>query len=57
LTSIVFFDFSQLLSLFEPLGLTGASGLFADLQSVRAVGLTSMSEEAQTTAELTFEIP
>jgi hypothetical protein len=57
LTSIVFFDFSQLLSLFEPLGLTGASGLFADLQSVRAVGLTSLSGEAQTTAELTFEIP
>lgn len=57
LTSIVFFDFSQLLSLFEPLGLTGASGLLADLQSVRAVGLTSMSGEAQSTAELTFEIP
>lgn len=57
LTSIVFFDFSQLLSLFEPLGLTGASGLFADLQSVRAVGLTSTAGEAQTTAELTFEIP
>lgn len=57
LTSIVFFDFSQLLSLFEPLGLTGASGLFADLQSVRAVGLTSTSGEAQSTAELTFEIP
>lgn len=57
LTSIVFFDFSQLLSLFEPLGLTGASGLPADLQSVRAVGLTSMAGEAQTTAELTFEIP
>lgn len=57
LTSIVFFDFSQLLSIFEPLGLTGASGLFADLQSVRAVGLTSMSGEAQSTAELTFEIP
>jgi hypothetical protein len=57
LTSIVFFDFSQLLSIFEPLGLTGASGLLADLQSVRAVGLTSMSGEAQSTAELTFEIP
>lgn len=57
LTSIVFFDFSQLLSLFEPLGLTGASGLAADLQSVRAVGFTSLSGEAQTTAELTFEIP
>jgi len=57
LTSIVFVDFSQLLSLFEPLGLTGASGLFADLQGVRAVGLTSLSGEAQTTAELTFEIP
>lgn len=57
LTSIVFFDFSQLLSLFEPLGLTGDSGLAADLQRVRAVGLTSRSGEAQTTAELTFEIP
>lgn len=57
LTSIVFFDFSQLLSLFEPLGLTGDSGLAADLQRVRAVGLTSTSGEAQTTAELTFEIP
>lgn len=56
LTSIVFFDFSQLLSLFEPLGLTSDSGLGADLQRIRAVGLTSTGE-AQTTAELTFEIP
>jgi len=51
LTSIVFFDFSQLLSFFEPLGST------ADLREVRAVGLTSTGGEAQTTAELTFEIP
>lgn len=51
LTSIVFFDFSQLLSFFEPLGLT------ADLGEIRAVGLTSTGGEAQTTAELTFEIP
>jgi hypothetical protein len=57
LTSIVFFDFSQLLSLFEPLGLTSDSGLGANLQRIRAVGLTSMSGEDQTTAELTFEIP
>lgn len=57
LTSIVFFDFSQLLSLFEPLGLTSDSGLGADLQRIRAVGLTSTGGEAQTTAELTFEIP
>lgn len=57
LTSIVFFDFSQLLSLFEPLGLTGDSGLATDLQRVRAVGLVSTSGETQTTAELTFEIP
>lgn len=56
LTSIVFFDLSQLLRLFEPLGLTSDSGLGADLQRIRAVGLTSMSGEAQTTAELTFEI-
>jgi hypothetical protein len=57
LTSIVFFDFSQLLSLFEPLGLTSDSGLGADLQRISAVGLTSTGGEAQTTAELTFEIP
>ncbi|MDW5597751.1 DUF3352 domain-containing protein [Conexibacter stalactiti] len=57
LTSIVFFDFSQLLSLFEPLGLTSDSGLGADLQRIGAVGLTSTGGEAQTTAELTFEIP
>ncbi len=57
LTSIVFFDFSQLLSFFEPLGLTSDSGLGADLQRIRAVGLTSTGGEAQSTAELTFEIP
>ncbi|MDO8184576.1 DUF3352 domain-containing protein [Conexibacter sp. JD483] len=57
LTSIVFFDFSQLLTFFEPLGLTADSGLGADLQRVRAVGLTSTGEKAQSTAELTFEIP
>lgn len=55
LTAIVFLDFSQLLSLFEPLRPTdeGAAGV---LQRVRAVGFASMSGEAHTTAELTFEI-
>ncbi len=51
LTSIVFFDFSQLLTFFEPLGLGG------DLGEIRAVGLTSTGGKAQSTAELTFEIP
>jgi hypothetical protein len=55
-TSIVFFDFSQLLSLFEPQG-SSDSGLAAELRRIRAVGLTSTSEESHTTAELTFEIP
>jgi hypothetical protein len=55
-TSIVFFDFSQLLSLFEPKGSTD-SGLATELRRIRTAGFTSTSGESQTTAELTFEIP
>lgn len=60
LTSVVFFDFGQLLRSLEEMGLTGGpggDGAVSDLERVRAVGLASTSEETQSTAELTLEIP
>jgi hypothetical protein len=59
-TSLLFLDFSQLLSLGEQTGVTGSASfkaLRADLQRIRAVGLTSTSGEADSTAELFLQIP
>lgn len=59
-TSLVFLDFNQLLSLAEQTGLfRGAlySELRPDLQRVRAIGLTSTRGEADSTAELSLQIP
>jgi hypothetical protein len=59
-TSLLFLDFSQLLSLGEQIGLTGTARLRAllpDLQKIRAVGLSSTSGEADTTTQLSIEIP
>jgi hypothetical protein len=58
-TSLLFLDFSQLLSLGEQTGLTrGAAfrALRADLAKVRAVGLVSTGGENDSTAELTLQI-
>jgi hypothetical protein len=58
-TSLLFLDFSQLLSLGEQTGLTrGAAfrALQADLEKVRAVGLVSTGGENDSTAELTLQI-
>jgi hypothetical protein len=57
-TSLLFLDFRQLLSLGEQIGLTGKARLRAllpDLQRIRAVGLSSTSGEADTTAELSIQ--
>lgn len=59
-TSLLFVNFSQLLSLGEPAGLTqGAlpAALRPDLQKIRAVGLASTGGESDTTAELFLQIP
>ncbi len=59
-TSLVFLDFNQLLSLAGQTGLfRGAlySELRPDLQKVRAVGLSSTRGEADSTAELFLQIP
>ncbi len=59
-TSLLFLDFSQLLSLGEQTGLIrGAApqALRADLSRVRAVGLVSTGGENESTAELTLQIP
>jgi hypothetical protein len=59
-TSLLFLDFRALLSLGEQTGLTrGAlfSALRSDLQRVRAVGLASTSGEADSTSELSLQIP
>jgi hypothetical protein len=59
-TSLLFLDLNQLLSLGEHTGLmTGArfSALKPDLQQVRAIGLDSTSGEAQSTTELFLRIP
>ena len=59
-TSLLFLDFSQLLSLGEQTGLTKSAQfrtLRPDLQRIRAVGLTSTRGEADSTAELFLQIP
>jgi len=59
-TSLLFLDLSQLLSLDEQTGLiTGARflALKPDLERVHAIGLDSTSGEAESTAELFFQIP
>ncbi len=59
-TSVLFLDFSQLLSLGEQTGLTRSAqytALRPDLQKVRAVGLSSTSGENDSTAELFLQIP
>ncbi len=60
MTSLVFLDFNQLLSLAGQTGLfRGAlyNELRPDLQKVRAVGLSSTRGEADSTAELFLQIP
>ncbi len=59
-TSLVFLDFSQLLSLAEQTGLfRGARyrALRPDLERIRAIGLESTRGEADSTAELFLQIP
>ena len=58
-TSLLFLDFDQLLSLGEQTGLTRSAryrALRADLQRIRAIGLQSSSGEADSTAELFLQI-
>ncbi len=58
--SLLFADFSQLLTLGEQMGLTRGARLTAlepDLQRIRAVGLASSGGESDTTAELFLQIP
>ena len=58
-TSLLFLDFSQLLSLGEQTGLARSAGdrmLRADLQKVRAIGLHSTSGKTDSTAELFLQI-
>lgn len=60
LTSLLFLNFTQLLSLGEQTGLTSNAtykALRPDLQKIRAVGLSSTSGEADSTAELFLQIP
>jgi Protein of unknown function (DUF3352) len=59
-SSLVFLDFNQLLSLAEQAGLTSSSRVAAlrpDLEKIQAIGLTSTRGEADTTAELLLHIP
>jgi hypothetical protein len=58
--SLVFLDFSQLLSLGEQMGLTHSArfgALGSDLEKISAVGLSSVSGKVDTTAELFLQIP
>jgi hypothetical protein len=58
-TSLLFLDFSQLLSLAEQTGLVRGSRLGRlgpDLAQIKAIGASSTSGEADTTAELFLEI-
>ncbi len=58
-SSLLFGDFTNLLSLGAQTGLTGGAGtreLLPDLSKIRAIGLSSTSGENDTTTELTFEI-
>ncbi len=59
-SSLLFLDFSQLLSLGEQTGLTPSARVRAlkpDLEKIRGVGMDSTSGEADTTAELYLQIP
>jgi hypothetical protein len=59
-SSLLFLDLSQLLSLGEQTGLTPSGrfrALTPDLERVRGVGMDSSSGEADTTAELYLQIP
>ena len=59
-SSLLFTDFSQLLSLGEQTGLTSGARmreLLPDLAKIRAIGLSSTSGESDTTTELPLEIP
>jgi hypothetical protein len=58
-TSLLYFDFNQLLGLGERTGLIRGAAMLAlrpDLQRIRAVGLTSTSGESDTTSELFLQI-
>jgi hypothetical protein len=58
-TSLVFLDFSKLLTLAEQTGLASSARIEAlrpDLDKIRAIGLKSTRGETDTTAELTLEI-
>lgn len=60
LSSVLFTDFSQLLSLGEQIGLTSGTRvreLLPDLTKVHSIGLSSTSGESDTTTELRLEIP
>jgi hypothetical protein len=59
-SSVLFTDFSQLLSLGEQTGLASSTrvrALLGDLAKVRTIGLSSTSGESDTTTELHLEIP
>ena len=59
-TSLVFLDFSQLLSLGEQTGLVRGqrfNALLPDLQKIRSIGLSSTRQESDTNAELFLQIP
>jgi Protein of unknown function (DUF3352) len=58
--SLLFLDFSQLLSLGEQTGITQGgriAALLPDLQRIHAVGLSTTGGEDDSTAELTLQIP
>jgi Protein of unknown function (DUF3352) len=58
-TSLLFLDFSQLLSLAEQTGLISGArfdALRADLRKIGAIGLSSTSGETSSTAELSLQI-
>jgi hypothetical protein len=60
LSSLVFGDVSRLLALGEQTGLTAGArtrALLPDLSRIRAVGVSSTSQGADTTTELSLEIP
>jgi hypothetical protein len=58
-SSLLFLDFNQLLTLGEQTGLTRGAldALMPDLQRIRAVGMSSASGESDTTTELYVQIP
>jgi hypothetical protein len=59
-TSLLFLDFNQLLSLGEQTALARSAqvrALRADFDKIRAIGLDSTSGEADSTAELYLQIP